>query len=331
MTIEYKNVFIKAASTIAGPYEQAGPLNKYFDMTTDDLYNEEKTWEQAEIKFFNDSIEILLNKIKKDKQEIELFIAGDLLNQITSSSRVAFDLGAPFLGVYSACASNIEGIIIGANMVEATQINNFICGTSSHNLAAEKQFRYPTEYGAPKPKTANFTATGGASIFITNEKDQIRIESATIGKVVDLKQTDAYDLGAAMAPAAADTIYRHLKDTKRDPSYYDLILTGDLGLYGKQILIDYMEQRYNLNLNQNYNDCGIMLYDLKTQKQVNAGGSGPVCNALVTYGFVLDKMKNKEFKKVLLVATGALFSPTSLYQKSTIQAIAHAISLEVVE
>jgi len=331
MTTEYKKVYVQAASTVAGPYEKKGPLKKYFDETSDDLYFKEKSWEKAEVKYLSNSVDILLNKIKKAKQDIDLFISGDLLNQITPSSQVATSLGIPFLGIYSACGTWIEGLIIGSNMIEANQINSVICSTSSHNLSAEKQFRNPTEYGGPRPKTATFTATGGVSTYLSNEKSNIRIESSTIGKVIDLQQTDAFDMGAVMAPAAANTIYQHLNDTKRDPSYYDLILTGDLGLYGKKILIEYIIEEYGIDISKNYNDCGIMLYDLKKQRQVNAGGSGPVCSALVVNGLILDKLKKKEFKKVLVIGTGALFSPTFLFQNTTIPAIAHAISLEMIE
>ena len=197
-------------------------------------------------------------------------------------------------------------------------------------MSSEKQFRNPTEYGAPKPKTATFTATGGASILLTSEKTNIKVESSTIGRVINYEQTDPLNMGAVMAPAAADTIYRHLKDTKRKPDYYDLILTGDLGLYGKDILIDLMKSDYKIDISKNYNDCGIMLYDLENQKEILAGGSGPVCSALVNYSYIMEKLKKKELKKVLLVATGALFSPTSLFQHQNILSIAHAVSLEAI-
>ena len=198
-------------------------------------------------------------------------------------------------------------------------------------MVSERQFRNPTEYGAPKPLSATFTATGGASAYLSNKKSDIKVESSTIGKVIDMEQTDPNNMGAVMAGAAIDTIYNHLKDLKRDPGYYDLIITGDLGKYGKEIVIDYMQKEYNLDLSKNYNDCGVMLYDLLTQKEVGAGGSGPVCSALVMYGDIIPKLRNKELKRVLYVATGALFSPTSVFQKQNILSIAHAISLEVQE
>ena len=196
-------------------------------------------------------------------------------------------------------------------------------------MSSEKQFRNPTEYGAPKPKTSTFTSTGGASVLLSNTKSKIKVESATIGKISDMGITDPFNMGAVMAPAAADTIYQHLKDTNRTPDYYDLILTGDLGMYGKEILIDYMHQEYNLDISNNYDDCGTMLYDLKEQKEVMSGGSGPVCSALVNYSYIFKKIEKGELKKVLFVATGALFSPTLVYQKQNILSTAHAVSLEM--
>lgn len=331
MTFKYKNVFVDEASTVAGPYEAKGPLKKYFDKTFDDLYNGEKSWETAEAKVLEESIELVLKKAKKKKEDIDVMIAGDLMNQITSSCYSTEKFDFPFLGIYSACATSIEGIIIGSSLIDSKKVNNVITSTSSHNMSSEKQFRNPTEYGAPKPKTATFTATGGASMILTKENTGIKVESSTIGRIQDYNQTDPLNMGAAMAPAAADTIYRHLHDMNRDPEYYDLILTGDLGLYGKEILIDFMKTEYGLDISANYNDCGVMLYDLETQKEVLAGGSGPVCSALVNYGMIMDKLKKKKLNKVLLVATGALFSPTMVYQHENILSIAHAISLEVVK
>lgn len=331
MTFEYRHVFVDDAATIAGPYEAEGPLKSYFDKTFKNLYHGEKTWETAEVKVLEDSIKTLLEKTKREKEEIDLIVSGDLLNQITSSCYSAEKFAFPFLGIYSACATSIEGMIIGSSLIDSGKVKNVIAATSSHNMSSEKQFRNPTEYGAPKPKTATFTATGGASILLTNENTGIKVESSTIGRVMDYGQTDPFNMGAVMAPAAADTIYRHLTDLNRTPDYYDLILTGDLGAYGKEILIDFMKSEYQIDIKNNYNDCGTMLYDLDKQKEVQAGGSGPVCSALVNYSVILQMLKKKKIKKVLLVATGALFSPTFVYQHENILSIAHAISLEVIK
>lgn len=328
MTFEFKNVYLNNTATIVGPYEKKGPLGKFFDKSYTDLYAGEESWEKCEVKLLKESFKTVLKKEKMVKDKVDLVIAGDLLNQISSSSYAVNDLGVPFIGVYSACATNVEALLIGANLIDSGIINNCLCGVSSHNTASEKQFRNPTEYGAPKPKTATFTATGGASCIISNKKSDIRIESGTLGKIIDYDQNDPLNMGAVMSGAAIDTIKTHLKDLNRDSSYYDLIVTGDLGLYGKEIVKDYMQEVEKIDLEKNYNDCGIMLYDLERQVEVLAGGSGPVCSALVTYGYILDQMRKGKLKRVLVVATGALFCPTFVYQKQNILSIAHAISLE---
>lgn len=327
MTFKYNNVYINEVSTITGPYEKKGPLGSYFDKSYDEFYFGCKNFEEAESKILLDSVEILLNKISKLKSDIDLFISGDLLNQITSSNFAALDLKIPYLGIFSACASSVEGLIIASNMIEAGQIKNCIASVSSHNNAAEKQFRYPVEYGGPKPKTATFTVTGGASAFLSNKKSGIKVESSTIGVVNTMGIKDAYQMGAVMAPAMADTLYKHLKQTKRTSDYYDLILSGDLGKYGKDILKDYMKSEYNIEL-KNYDDTACMIYDLENQA-VYSGGSGPACAPLVVYSYVFDLMKKKKINKVLLIATGALLSQTSVNEKREIPSIAHAISLEV--
>lgn len=331
MTYKYNNVYLDEVSTVVGPYEAKGPLGNKFDKSYKDLYNGEKTWEQAEAHLLDESIDILLNKSNKKSSEIDLIISGDLLNQVTSSSYGVLKYNRPFLGVYSACASSVEGIIIASSMIDSKKIKNCVVSTSSHNMSSEKQFRNPTEYGAPKPKTATFTSTGGASVLLTNKKTKIKVESSTIGTVVDMEQNDPLNMGAVMAGAAAFTIYKHLTDLNRDPSYYDLILTGDLGMYGKEILIDYMKSEYNIDISKNYNDTGTMLYDFKNQKEVNAGGSGPVCCPLVCYSSIIPMLKSKKINRVLIVATGALFSPTNVFQHKNINSISHAVVLEALK
>lgn len=331
MTYKYNNVYLDEVSTVVGPYEARGLLGDKFDKSYKDLYNGEKTWEQAEAHLLEESIDILLNKSNKKSSEIDLIISGDLLNQVTSSSYGVLKYNRPFLGVYSACASSVEGIIIASSMIDSKKIKNCVVSTSSHNMSSEKQFRNPTEYGAPKPKTATFTSTGGASVLLTNKKTKIKVESSTIGTVVDMEQNDPLNMGAVMAGAAALTIYKHLTDLNRDPSYYDLILTGDLGMYGKEILIDYMKSEYNIDISKNYNDTGTMLYDFKNQKEVNAGGSGPVCCPLVCYSSIVPMLKSKKINRVLIVATGALFSPTNVFQHKNINSISHAVVLEALK
>ena len=325
MTFKYNNVYINDTITITGPYEKKGPLGNYFDKSYKEFYFGTNSWEEAESKLIEESVNMLVNKVSIKP---ELLISGDLLNQIVASNYAASKLSIPYLGIYSACASSVEGLIIGSNMIEAGQIKNAVCSVSSHNNAAEKQFRYPVEYGGVKPKTTTFTVTGGCSAFLSNKKSNIKITCSTIGKVVDMGIKDVYNMGAVMAPACANTLYTHLIETKRDVSYYDLILSGDLGRYGKDILKDFMKEEYNIDLN-NYDDSACMIYDINNQ-DVYAGASGPACLPLVTYSYIFNKMKSNNLKKVLIIATGALMSTTMVNEKETIPAIAHAISLEVV-
>lgn len=329
MTFKYNNVYLEESVTVAGPYEKKGPLSKYFDKTFDDLYYGQKSWEKAEAKMHEDVISLLLKKSKRNKDEIDLAISGDLTNQITSSCYSNLKYCFPFMGIYSACATFVEGLIIASNFIDGKKSNRIIVSTSSHNMTSEKQFRNPTEYGAPKPKTATFTATGAAAMLVSNKKSKVKIESATLGKIIDYNQKDPLNMGSVMAPAACDTIYRHLKDMNRSVMDYDLIVTGDLGLYGKEMLKDLIKSEYNIDLSNNYNDCGVMLYDLKGQNEVMAGGSGPLCSALVNCSYLYKMLIEKKLKRILWVATGALFSPTSVFQHENILSIANAVSLEV--
>lgn len=328
MTFEYDNVYINYTSTVTGKYEKEGPLNKYYDRCFDDFYIGTKTWEQSEIKMIEHSLDILFKKMNKSRSEIDLFISGDLLNQLVPSNYIASKIKIPYLGIYNACATSVEGLIIASNMIDKKQIDNAIISTSSHNNSAEKQFRYPIEYGGVKPKTTTFTVTGVASCYVSREKSDIKIESATIGTVVDMGITDVYDMGAVMAPACANTLYKHLLDKNRTVDYYDLILSGDLGVYGKEYFKEYMLVEYGINL-KNYDDTACMIYDTKKQ-DVYAGGSGPACAPLVLYSYIFEKMKEGKYKKVLLLATGALHSSVTVNEHMTIPSIAHAISLEVI-
>lgn len=328
MTNKYDNVYINEVSTVTGPYETNGPFSKLYDKSYNDFYFGEKTFEQAESKLIDESVDILLNKIGMTRFQVDLHISGDLMNQLTPSNYAASRLGIPFMGIYNACASSVEGLIIGANFIDNNVCKNVITTVSSHNNAAEKQFRYPVEYGGPKPRYTTFTVTGGVCAYLSREKKGFKIDSSTIGTVVDMGIKDVYNMGAVMAPACGDTIYKHLVNTKREVGYYDLILSGDLGIYGKKMLVEYMKTEYNIDL-KNYDDAASMIYDINHQP-VYAGGSGPACLPLVAYSYVFDKMKKGEIKRILLVATGALMSTTMVNQKLSIPSIAHAISLEVI-
>ena len=330
MTHKFNNVYVGDSYTIGGVYEKDSPISSNIDLIYDkDLYYGCDTFEKAEEKMLSNSISKLMSKAKLIDSDVDYVISGDLQNQIAASDYAMRDFNIPFLGIFSACATFGEGLLLGANLLEGKMAKNIIVSTSSHNMVAERQFRNPTEYGAPKKKTTTFTSTGAASILLTNKKHKIKIASATAGMVQDKNITDVNNMGAVMAIAAADTIKRHLNDLKIKPDYYDLILTGDLGAYGKEILIEYLKTQ-NIDISKNYEDCGLILYDINKQK-VYAGASGPASSALTLSSYILNEMQKERYKKILIVPTGAIFSPTRVFQKDSIPSIANAISLEVEE
>ncbi len=331
MTINFNNVYLKAASAVAGKDEKEGNFGKLYDQTYNDYYAGEKTFEQAEIKMIKDSVNKVLAKANSSLDNVDVIIGADLLNQITPSAYASVEFNRPFMGVYNACASMCEEIIVASSLLQNKSINSVICNVSSHNMTAERQYRNPVEYGCPKPKRSTFTVTGSASSLLTKEKSNIKVSSATIGTTTDLGVTDIYDMGSVMAPSAAKTIYDHLKDTNTTVDDYDLILTGDLGVYGKEILSVYMMEAYDIDLKNKHEDSACIIYDRKKQPQVKAGGSGPACLPLVTYTDILKKMNEGKLKKVLLVATGALMSPTMNNQKLSLPSISHAVCLEVIK
>lgn len=320
MTFKYNNVYINDYVTVTGPYEKKGPLSKYFNYSYDDLYCNSKTFEQAEISLIKKAFQIL-------NRNSDLFISGDLSNQLVSSSYAAKFFNIPYIGVYTACSTSTLSIILASCLIDKNYIKDCIVSSSSHNCNAEKQFRYPVEYGAPKKKTNTFTTTGCAMAYLSNNISNIKVESSTIGNIIDMNIKDVNNMGAVMASSAAFVIDKHLKDMNRSIDYYDLVLTGDLGKYGKEILKEYLEKNYNINLCK-YNDCGVMLYD--NNKDVNAGASGVACLPLVSYSYIFKLMKEKKLKKVLLVATGSLHSKVMVDQKLSIPSISHAVSLEAI-
>ena len=327
-SIIFNNVYVVNSATVAGLIEKQGPLGKYFDNTYDDLYCGCKTFEKAEQKMLKEAIDLVLKKSKLHDKDVDIMFGGDLLNQITSSTYVSRDYKIPLIGTYGACSSSMLTLALASSYVEAGFANKALAFTSSHNATAERQYRYPNEYGVQKPDTTTYTATGAGTIVVSNVISDIKVTSATFGEVTDYEVNDANNMGVAMAPAAYSTLKKHFKDLNRDPSYYDLILTGDLSTYGKRIILE-LFKKDNIKLS-NYDDCGLIIYD-RVNQNVFAGGSGCACCALTTYGYILEKMRKRELKKVLVVATGALLSPTLIQQKESIPCIAHAVSLEVLE
>lgn len=322
-SIKFKNVYIKDYYSVVGPIEKESRL-KNFDLSMDDYYYDEKTFELAEIKMQRIVIDNLLFKNNYAESDIDALVGGDLTNQIAVTSYNAKNYSFPYLGLYSACATFTESLLVSASLIDNNSCKKILVITSSHNLNAEKQFRYPIEYGAPKPHTSTFTATGAVSSILTKEESNLKIESATIGAPIDMGINDANNLGAVMAPAAAFTLNKHLTELKREADYYDIILTGDLGCVGADIFKEYLKRCYGIKLKKHM-DAGCELF-LKSQ-DTYAGGSGPTCLPLILFNKVL---KQSKIKKILIIGTGALHSVALVNQKHSIPAIAHAVSLEVI-
>ena len=318
---------IIGTGAVAGPFEGQGPLKDYFDHIYTDLIAGERTFESAEKEMMLNACFTCLNKAGKTPQEVDLFLSGDLLNQTITSGFSALELAIPYFGIYGACSTSAEGLSIAAMLIDGGFCDLVLAAASSHNASAERQYRYPTEYGVHRKPTAQWTATGAGAALVAKTGEGPKITCITAGKVQDYGMKDPLNLGAAMAPAAASTLVQHFADTGHGPEYYDLIVTGDLGEFGHKLTIELAASKGGFDLTKNYNDCGLILYDTKRQ-DVHAGGSGCGCSAITTYGYLLRKMAKGELKKILLCATGALHSPTSFQEGQDIPAIAHAVSIE---
>ncbi|MFY4776949.1 stage V sporulation protein AD [Metabacillus sp. RGM 3146] len=329
-TWEFENKpVILSTGTVVGPFEGEGRIPKDFDVIHGDLWLGQDSYEQAQTVLFEESCQKAIEKAGLNKEDIQFILAGDLINQITSSSFACRTLEIPYMGLFGACSTSMEGLAMGAFIVNGKGAKYLLTGTVSHNAAVEKQFRYPTEYGGQKPPTAQWTVTGAGTAILTDEGEGPYVTSATIGRVVDMGLSDPFNMGGAMAPAAVDTIEAHLRDRGIDSSYYDLIVTGDLGQIGHQVAIDLLNKHGMSLTDQKFQDCGLMIY--REDQPVLAGASGCGCSATVVYGHLLNRMKKGEFKKMLVVATGALLSPLTFQQKETIPCIAHAVSIEYEE
>jgi stage V sporulation protein AD len=318
-------IYIQEAGTAVGPLEAEGPLRADFDIVHDDLYCGEKTWELAERRLMQEAIQICLKKGGLSFTDIDLFLAGDLLNQNVTANYVAREIPVPFLCMFGACSTSMQTIAAAAAFIDGGFAESALAATSSHNATAERQFRYPTELGVQKPKTATFTVTGAGAVVLGRKPGRWRITAATIGKVVDAGMTNPLDMGSAMAPAAASTIEQHFIDLGVSPSDYDLIVTGDLSRVGSVIVRQLLAES-GYDVTSNYNDCGLMIY--QPDQKVFAGGSGCACCAVVTYGHLLKEMERGAFRKIFVVATGALLSQTMVQQKQSIPAIAHGVVIE---
>ncbi|MBE7037391.1 MAG: stage V sporulation protein AD [Ruminococcaceae bacterium] len=323
--LDSKPVIIETFSSV-GKKEGEGPLKDYFHKVHQDEFLNKPTWEQAETELMRTTVLGAVSNAQIKFSDIDYIFAGDLINQCTSSSFAIKDFGIPFFGIFGACSTMAEGLSLASIMVDAGYAKKTICTTSSHFCGAEKQFRFPVEYGSVRTPTSQWTVTGSGAAILSKEGEGPKVTHITTGKIVDMGVSDANNMGAAMAPAACDTIYTHLKDTNRHPSYYDLIVTGDLADIGSKLVCDLLK-RQGVDISKNHKDCGSMIFDTKEQK-VDAGGSGCGCCGSVFCSYLYHLLKNKKIKNLLLVATGALMNPVSSCQGQSIPSIAHAVAIE---
>ena len=317
---------IISVATVCGKKEGAGNLGKYVDEIITDDYCGEKSFEFAERKMLEKTIKKVIDKANMVEDEIGVYIGGDLLDQIISSSFSARQLPIPFLGVYTACSTMGESMLLGAILTDGGYLKNALCATCSHFSTAERQYRFPLEQGTTRPAQSQWTVTGAGGNLISLDGDGIKIISALIGKVIDYGVTDANNMGAAMAPAAVDSLIEFFKAKDVAPDYYDLILTGDLGSLGSRILKDLIKKA-GYDIDKNHLDCGELIYNIMEDEY--QGGSGAGCSAVVFNSYIYQMLKRREYEKILFVPTGALLSTLSTQQGESIPGIANVIELQV--
>ena len=319
--------------SIVGDTEAKGPLGSCFDLVINDDTWGEKSWEKAESKMFERSVQMAAEKSNISLSDIDCLLGGDLLNQIIASSYAARNLNIPYFGLYGACSTMTEALLIGSMMIDGGYRSMTACTASSHFSTAERQYRFPLELGNQIPPTSQRTVTGAACTIIgdaakstdNHRFKNIHVTGGTIGKINDLGITDAANMGAAMAPAAADTIYRHFQDMGKSVADYDLIVTGDLGKFGSEMLFDLCKEK-GIDLTGKHTDCGCLIYS--PEQNFNCGGSGCGCSAVILASYYLERLENKQYSKILFMSTGALMSPSSSLQGESIPGIAHAVILE---
>ena len=318
-------VTIRSSVGVAGKKEGEGPLGEYFDMTFKDNRLGQPSWEKAESTLQKTAVCELLRRNHLVNADIDVIFAGDLLNQCISSTFGLRELNIPFLGQYGACSTMAQTMLAASVFIDSGAADRAVAVTSSHFCSAERQFRLPIEYGGQRTPTAQWTVTGAGAALLDKSNGEVRVQYVTVGKINDLKIKDANNMGAAMAPAAADTLYHFFVDTNTKPTDYDLILTGDLGKVGSQLLKELL-QRQEIDISGNHQDCGLMIFDLEGQ-DVHAGGSGCGCSGSVFCSYIMKQLKSGCLKNILFMATGALMSPTSSQQGESIPAIAHLLNI----
>lgn len=313
-------------ASVVGKKESQGPLGKKFDKIIYDSYGGKKTYEQAESHLQFTAVSTALEKANLKAEDIDFIFAGDLLNQCISSSYGLRDFNIPYLGQYGACSTMAQGLIMAAVFTESGAASIAACVTSSHFCSAERQYRFPLEYGGVRTPTAQWTVTGAGSCIVNNLKKGPCVSRATVGRIVDLGVTDANNMGAAMAPAAAQTFADYFEDTNTVPDDYDAIFTGDLGKVGSAALYDLLDLE-GIDIRAKHNDCGLMIFDLEGQ-DVHAGGSGCGCAGSVFCSEILNGVKSGKYNNILFMATGALMSPVSSGQGESIPSVAHLINVK---
>lgn len=325
-SIRYVNSpFILSTATIAGPMEGAGKLGAAYDKVLEDNLHGEQSWEKCESFMITWAIQAAVNKSHSVIDEIDCIFAGDLLNQLIATHFAMRDIGRPFLGLYGACSTMAESLLVGSAFLDGGFAQKIAVAASSHHDTAERQYRFPTEQGVQRPPTAQWTVTGAGSAVLADNGQGPRVTLATIGRIVDLGIKDPNNMGPAMAPAAADTLYAHFIDTQRSPEYYDMIYTGDLGIVGKELTIQLLADK-GFDLRKNYEDCGCMIY--YDEQDAHAGASGCASSALAFCGYIFKQLQQQALSRILLVGTGCLHSPVSYQQKESIPCIAHAVAIE---
>lgn len=317
---------VTAVGSVVGPREGQGPLGALFDLVYHDTLAGEVSWERGEARMLRQAVDIAMSKAGLEDAGVDFLLAGDLLNQIISSSYAAREHDIPYLGLYGACSTIGEGLAIAGCLTAGGYARNVVVGSSSHHDTAERQYRYPTEFGHQRVPTSQWTATAAGAAVVSTAGTGPRIEAATIGRVQDYGISDANDMGSAMAPAFADTVWRHLQDMSRKPGDYDAIFSGDLGRVGSAIACDLLKKK-GLDVASVHKDAGLMLYEMKPE--ICSGASGCGCVASVFAATIWPELASGkgELCRVLLVPTGALHSPTTCQQGETIPCIAHAVSL----
>jgi len=316
---------ITAWASVAGKKEKEGPLGHEFDITEEDAYFGQKTWEQGEKRMQQLALETLLKKAGMHKSELDIVFSGDLLNQCIGSSFTLRNMGIPHLGLYGACSTMAESLLLAAMAVGGSFADKVVAMTSSHFASSERQYRFPLGYGGQRTPTAQWTVTGSGAALVCKDGQGPRIESCTIGSVTDLGIKDANNMGAAMAPAALATIKAHFSDFGVSAKDFDLIVTGDLGQLGKEILLS-LSQREGISLGGKLTDCGTLVFD-NTKQDIHAGGSGCGCSAITLCSHLLSKLNSGKLKRILFCGTGALLSPTSTQQGLPIPGVCHAVCI----